>query len=91
MKNEAIKDIDISIWISRAKEDLEVSNGIDRNSGKNEIDKSLKHLKAAKEHFENSLKWWKNSVETKDFHEAEKLSKIMNSEYVRLEKEKKQQ
>ena len=60
-----------------------------RNTPKNEIDRALKHLKTSTDHYNECVKWWKNTVDKKEYHDAEKLSKILHSEYVRLEQEKK--
>lgn len=83
------KEKDIQTWLEIAKSEIDKCISIDRAWPKNEMGKSLKHMKSTIEHYNESVKWWKHTVEDKELHEAEKLFKILHSEFVRIEKEKK--
>lgn len=88
-KKVVIKEQDIKTWLKTAKEEIDDYSSINRNNPKNEIDKALKHLRTSFKHYNECVKWWKNNVDRKEYHEAEKISKILHSEYVRLERERK--
>lgn len=59
------KEKDIKTWLQIAKSEIDEYTSIDHATPKNEIDRALKHLKSTREHYNESVKWWKHTVEDK--------------------------
>lgn len=81
------KNNDFKRWVTTATDQLETYNNMTKEDGQNALRHAIKKLRETSVVFNDSFKWWKNSIDTHAFHEAETLSKRVNALHSTLELE----
>lgn len=81
------KKADFNKWVDTAEIQLTDFINMNKSNGQNALRHSIQKLAKTSNIFDESFKWWKNTVNSDELHKAEKLCKRIVSLHTKLELE----
>ena len=84
---EQQKKADFSKWVITAEIQLKDFANLTQEDGQNKIRHAIQKLANTSKIFDDSFKWWKNTINANEVHSSEKLYKQVNSLHTKLELE----
>lgn len=84
MQPEMRKELEFEKWVSSARYQIEHNINMDESIGQNALRSCINSIAQTIKIYNNDYRWWKNSIDPHEVHEAEKLNKRLVSLHTRL-------